>query len=104
MTSRMTICRNAYPMNWNTTTTLLQRELNNTTYNLRFQMRIGTTNLEWNRRNPFTKPTSRTYRNNAVQEETKSISVQMGTEERHIIRIGLNLMMEYHHPMYINLH
>lgn len=88
MTSRMTICRNAYPMNLNTSTTLLQRELNNTTYNLRFQMRIGTSHLELNRRNPFMKPTSRTYRNNAVQEETMSISVQMGIEEMHFIRIG----------------
>ena len=87
MTSRMTICRNAYPMNLNTSTTLLQRELSNTTYPVRFQMRIGTMNLELKRRKQLTKPTSVTYRKPVVKEETKSISVQMGIEVRNIDRI-----------------
>lgn len=88
MTSRMTIRRNAHPMNLNTSTTLLQRELNNTPYPVRFQMRTVVSHLEWNRRNPFTKPTSRTYGISAVKEETKSISVQMGIEVKHITPIG----------------
>lgn len=67
-------------------------------------MRIGTTNLEWNRRNPFTKPTSRTYRISVVKEETMSFSVQMDKEVRRITPIGLNWMMEYQHPRYIKLH
>ena len=87
MTSRMTICRNAYPMNWNTFPRYQQRESSNTTYPVRFQMRIGTMNLEWKRRKQLTKPTSRTYRKPVVKEENKSISVQMGTEERNIDRI-----------------